>query len=45
MDTLQLGLKQLDLYLVHYPSLLKDTERDWRAFEKLKEAGLTKYAI
>ena len=41
---LQMGIKQVDLYLVHYPALLKDVEKDWRAFEKLKEAGLAKCA-
>lgn len=38
-----MGIKQVDLYLVHYASLLKDVERDWRTFEKLKEDGLAKY--
>ncbi|RDX49998.1 Aldo/keto reductase [Lentinus brumalis] len=37
-----MGIKQVDLYLVHMPSLLKDVERDWAAFEKIKEAGLAK---
>ncbi len=40
----QMGIKQVDLYLVHMPSLLKDVERDWAAFEKIKEAGLAKSA-
>ena len=38
-----MGIKQVDLYLVHMPTLLKDFENDWAAFVKIKEAGLAKY--
>ncbi|KAI8994197.1 Aldo/keto reductase [Trametes punicea] len=38
----QLGLKQVDLYLIHNPSNVKDMEKDWREFEKIKETGLSK---
>lgn len=37
-----MGIKQVDLYLVHMPTLLKDFENDWAAFVKIKEAGLAK---
>ncbi|KAI0763567.1 Aldo/keto reductase [Trametes elegans] len=38
----QLGLKQVDLYLVHYPTILKDVAKDWQTFENIKETGLSK---
>ena len=38
----QLGVKQVDLYLIHNPWFIKDLEQDWREFEKIKEAGLSK---
>ena len=38
-----MGIKQVDLYLVHMPTLLKDFGNDWAAFVKIKEAGLAKY--
>ncbi|KAH9947629.1 Aldo/keto reductase [Amylocystis lapponica] len=37
-----LGLKQLDLYLIHFPGVLTNLEQDWREIEKVKEDGLTK---
>ncbi|EED77286.1 predicted protein [Postia placenta Mad-698-R] len=40
----QLELTQVDLYLIHNPALAKDYESDWRDFEAVREAGLTKYA-
>ncbi|EED77512.1 predicted protein, partial [Postia placenta Mad-698-R] len=38
----QLELTQVDLYLIHNPALVKDYESDWRDFEAVREAGLTK---
>ena len=38
----KLGLKQLDLYLIHFPDPTRDTVQTWKEFEKLKEAGLSK---
>lgn len=38
----KLGLKQLDLYLIHFPDPTKDTVKTWKEFEKVKEAGLSK---
>ena len=38
----KLGLKQLDLYLIHFPDPTRDTVQTWKQFEKLKEAGLSK---
>ncbi|OCH92655.1 Aldo/keto reductase [Obba rivulosa] len=38
----KLGLKQVDLYLIHNPKMVGNLESDWRAFEKLQEAGLAK---
>ncbi|KAL1950687.1 hypothetical protein VTO73DRAFT_5811 [Trametes versicolor] len=38
----KLGLKQVDLYLIHNPAMINDLEEDWRSFEKIKEAGLSK---
>ncbi|EED79448.1 predicted protein [Postia placenta Mad-698-R] len=32
----------VDLYLIHNPALVKDYESDWRDFEAVREAGLTK---
>jgi len=39
-----LGLKQLDLYLIHFPGVIQngDYEGVWKEFEEFKEAGLTK---
>ncbi|KDR83094.1 hypothetical protein GALMADRAFT_57385 [Galerina marginata CBS 339.88] len=39
-----LGLKQLDLYLIHTPTVIvnDDYETVWRQFEKFKDDGLTK---
>jgi len=39
-----LGLKQLDLYLIHTPTVIvnDDYETVWKQFEKFKEDGLTK---
>ncbi|PPQ95290.1 hypothetical protein CVT26_014864 [Gymnopilus dilepis] len=38
------GLKQLDLYLIHFPRVIPngDYEGIWKEFEGFKEAGLTK---
>lgn len=38
----QLNVKQLDLYLIHQPRLVKNVEQDWGTFEKLKADGLVK---
>ena len=38
----KLGLKQLDLYLIHFPDRSRDKVKTWKEFEKLKEAGLSK---
>ncbi|EMD39796.1 hypothetical protein CERSUDRAFT_112063 [Gelatoporia subvermispora B] len=38
----KLGLKQVDLYLIHNPKAMNDLESDWRSFEKIKEAGQAK---
>jgi len=39
----KLGLKQVDLYLIHNPSLVtKNLEVSWREFEKLKDDGAVK---
>ncbi|KAI0712038.1 Aldo/keto reductase [Earliella scabrosa] len=38
----QLGVKQVDLYLIHNPYFVKDLAQDWKEFEKIKEAGLAK---
>lgn len=39
----KLGLKSVDLYLVHGPKLIeKDVEGLWKEFEKIKEDGLAK---
>ena len=39
----QLGLKYVDLYLVHYPTSIKG--HDWKEFEKIKEDGLARYVL
>ncbi|KDQ62685.1 hypothetical protein JAAARDRAFT_171241 [Jaapia argillacea MUCL 33604] len=39
----KLGLKQLDLYLIHAPSFVEGKlESAWQEFEKIKETGLAK---
>ncbi|KAH9847943.1 Aldo/keto reductase [Lenzites betulinus] len=38
----QLGVKQVDLYLIHNPMAIKDLETDWQEFEKIQETGLSK---
>ncbi|KAH8104994.1 Aldo/keto reductase [Phellopilus nigrolimitatus] len=39
----KLGLKQVDLYLIHDPAIVDGTlENTWREFEKIKDAGLAK---
>ncbi|EJF63223.1 Aldo/keto reductase [Dichomitus squalens LYAD-421 SS1] len=38
----QIGVKQVDLYLIHNPSFVTDLEHDWKEFEKIKETGLAK---
>ncbi|KDQ62686.1 hypothetical protein JAAARDRAFT_468440 [Jaapia argillacea MUCL 33604] len=39
----KLGLTQVDLYLIHFPSLVeKDMEGGWRELEKIKEDGLSR---
>ncbi|KAH8109238.1 Aldo/keto reductase [Phellopilus nigrolimitatus] len=39
----KLGLKQVDLYLIHNPAMVDGTlENTWREFEKIKDAGLAK---
>lgn len=41
----QLGLKYVDLYLIHNPDAIRGQfESTWKQFEKFKEDGLTKYA-
>lgn len=42
-ESLQLGLEYVDLYLIHFPGLVKGSlENAWREFEKIKEDGLAK---
>ena len=42
----QLGLKHVDLYLIHHPMFIKEgLESSWREFEKIKEDGLSRYAV
>jgi diketogulonate reductase-like aldo/keto reductase len=42
--TLKLGLKYVDLYLIHHPRLAKpDLATAWREFEKIKADGLAKW--
>ncbi|TFY65387.1 hypothetical protein EVJ58_g1987 [Rhodofomes roseus] len=38
----KLDLKQVDLYLIHNPMFVKDLEKDWKEFERIKEDGLSK---
>ncbi|RDB22004.1 hypothetical protein Hypma_010812 [Hypsizygus marmoreus] len=39
----KLGLKQLDLYLIHHPRNVGfEFERSWKEFEKIKEDGLSR---
>lgn len=40
----QLGLKSVDLYLIHHPRLVEggDFEGAWRDMEKVQEDGLAK---
>ncbi|KAF8174251.1 Aldo/keto reductase [Pholiota molesta] len=40
----KIGVKQLDLYLIHTPTAIQndDFEGAWRTFEKIKEDGLAK---
>lgn len=41
----QLGVKYVDLYLIHSPRLAKpDIPTVWKQMEKIKEDGLAKYA-
>ena len=43
----QLETKQLDLYLIHMPTVIEngDFEGTWREFERFKQEGLTKYVF
>ncbi|PCH40290.1 Aldo/keto reductase [Wolfiporia cocos MD-104 SS10] len=38
----KLNLKQVDLYLIHNPAVVKDLEADWRSFEIAQADGLVK---
>jgi len=38
----KLGLKHVDLYLIHNPALVSDLEGTWKVFEKIKEKGFSK---
>ncbi|KAI0755073.1 Aldo/keto reductase [Daedaleopsis nitida] len=39
----QIGVKQVDLYLIHNPAVIKGSVEDvWREFEAIKESGLAK---
>ncbi|KAH9936088.1 Aldo/keto reductase [Fomitopsis serialis] len=38
----QLDLKQVDLYLIHNPAFIKDLEKDWKEFERIREDGLSR---
>ncbi|PIL22438.1 hypothetical protein GSI_15126 [Ganoderma sinense ZZ0214-1] len=38
----ELGVKYVDLYLIHNPRTAGDLEQAWREFEKIKETGLSK---
>ena len=42
---IQLEVKQLDLYLIHLPTLIENDnyESTWLEFERFKCEGLTKY--
>lgn len=43
MGTNQLGVKQVDLYLIHQPGLVRDNlESAWKDFEQIKDDGLSK---
>ncbi|KAJ7080074.1 Aldo/keto reductase [Mycena crocata] len=37
-----LGLKYVDLYLIHQPAILPDIEGTWKEFENIKKDGLAK---
>ena len=41
----QFGLKYVDLYLIHGPSLIRDIESSWKEFEMIKDSGLAKYVF
>lgn len=38
----KLGLKHVDLYLIHTPTLITDIPATWKAFETIKEQGLAR---
>ncbi|KAF8919793.1 NADP-dependent oxidoreductase domain-containing protein [Mucidula mucida] len=39
----KLGLKQVDLYLIHFPGLVEnDIENGWKQLERIKDEGLAK---
>ena len=41
----KLGLKYVDLYLIHNPRLLDDVAKVWSQFEKFKDAGYAKSVV
>ena len=45
LSLFQFGLKYVDLYLIHGPSLIKDIESSWKEFEMIKDSGLAKYVF
>lgn len=43
-EMLQLGLKYVDLYLIHFPRVVRgEFEGIWRHYETFKAQGLVKY--
>ena len=41
----KLGVKYVDLYLIHNPRAAGDLVQAWREFEKIKETGLSKCVL
>lgn len=41
----QLGLEQVDMYLIHNPTLVINLESTWKDFELIKERGQAKYVL
>ena len=44
ISVLQLGLKAVDLYLIHNPRSVSDYPDIWTQFERFRKEGLTRYA-
>ena len=43
LRTFQIGVKYLDLYLIHAPQIVKDYVAAWGELEKIREEGLAKF--